>query len=121
VEGVAGAERSFPSRQKEMLRPAVYLASQFDAVIHALIEAPENRVLESPGTLPCERPLVKAAGDRGEDLRDGEIGYEDIVPALNHFVELVASWFRQVELEHGAGVAVERPGQPRTGDGAPLT
>jgi len=33
-----------------MLRPAVYLAGQFDAAIHALIEAPENRVLESPGT-----------------------------------------------------------------------
>jgi len=56
VEGVAGAERSLPSRQKEMLRPAVYLAGQFDAVIHALIEAPENRVLESPGTLPCGDP-----------------------------------------------------------------
>ena len=37
------------------------------------IEAPENRVLESPGTLPHERPLVKTAGDRGDDLRDGEV------------------------------------------------
>jgi len=56
-----------------MLRPAVYLAGQFDAVIYAFIEAPENGVLESPGTLPRERPLVKTTGDRRDDLGDGEV------------------------------------------------
>jgi len=73
MESVGGAQRSLPPRQKEVFGSAMHLPSQFDAVKQALIEAVEDHVLESPSSLPRERPLVKATGDRGDDLGSGKV------------------------------------------------
>jgi len=96
VERVGGAERCLLPRQEEVLRSTMYLASQLDAVVHAPIEAPEHRMLESPGGLPRERPLLKATSNGRDDLGDGKIRYEDIIPALHDFVELVAAGFGKI-------------------------
>jgi hypothetical protein len=64
---------------------------------------------------------VQTTRDRRDDLGHGQIGHQDIIPALYDFVEFLAAWFRQVELQQGAGVAVEGPGQPRTVFGPSLT
>jgi hypothetical protein len=104
-----------------MLRSAVNVAGQLDAVVHAFIERPKDGVLESLPRLPCERPPVHTTSDRGDDLGHGEVRYEDIIPALDDLVELVAAGFGQVELQQGAGVAVQGPGQPSTVDGPSLT
>lgn len=96
VERVGGAERCLLPRQEEVLRSTMYLASQLDAVVHAPVEAPENRMPESPGGLPRERPLLKATSNGRDDLGDGKIRYEDIIPALYDFVELVAAGFGKI-------------------------
>ena len=121
VESVGGAQRSRPRRQKEVLRSAVHVAGQLDAVVDALIEAPEDRVLKSSRGFPRERPLVQTTRDCRDDLGYGQIGHEDIIPALHDFVELVTARFGQVELQQGAGVAVEGAGQLRTVCGPSLT
>ncbi len=58
------------------------ISSQLDAVVHALVEAPEDRVLKASRRLPRERPPTQTVGERGDDLGHGQIGHEDIVPAL---------------------------------------
>ena len=70
-----------------MLRPAVNVPRQLDAVVHALVEAPEDRVLKASRTLPSERSLTQTTGDGGDDLGHGQIGHVDIVPALHDLVE----------------------------------
>ena len=121
MESVGGAQGSRLRRQKEVLRSAVHVAGQLDAVVPALVEAPEDRVLKSSCGLPRERPPVQTTSDRGDDLGYGQVGHEDIIPALYDFVELFAAWFGQVELQQGARVAVEGAGQLRTVGGPSLT
>jgi hypothetical protein len=58
MKGVGGAQRSALQRQQEVLRSAVYVASQLDAMIDALVETLENCVLKPPRRLSGERPLV---------------------------------------------------------------
>src|SRR5436190_10914038 len=114
VKSIGGAQRSRRQAQKEVLRPTMNISSQLDAVVHALVEAPEDRVLKASRRLPRERPPTQTVGERGDDLGHGQIGHEDIVPALHDLIELVAAWLRQVELQQGAGVAIEGAGQARS-------
>ena len=110
MERVGGSERSLWQAQEEMLRPAVDVAGQLDAVVHALVEATENGVLKAARDLSREGSLAETAGKRRDDLGHGQIGHEDIVPAFDDLIELVAAWLRQVELEQGARVAIEGTG-----------
>ena len=71
-------------------------------------------MLKASRGLRREGPLAQTAGERRDDLGHRQIGHEDIVPALHDLIELVAAWLRQVELEQGAGVAIEGAGQPRS-------
>jgi hypothetical protein len=111
MQRVGGAQRNTLQRQQEVLRSAVHIAGQLDSMVPALVEAPEDRALKPPRGLSSERSLVQPPRDGRDDLRDSQIGHEDIVPALDDLVELVATGFGQVELQQGAGVAVERAGQ----------
>ena len=63
MESVGGAQRSRPRRQKEVLRSAVHVAGQLDAVVHVFVEATEDRVLKSSRGLPRERPLVQTTSE----------------------------------------------------------
>lgn len=112
MKGVGGAERGLPQAQEEMLRPAVDIAGQLDAVVHAFVEAAEDGVLKAARGLSREGSLAETVGKRRDDLGYGQIRHEDIVPALHDRVELVAARLRQVELEQCARVAIERAGQP---------
>lgn len=109
MEGVGSAKRRLCSCQQEVLRATVDFARQLDAVVHPFVETPEDRVLQSSRGLPRERALVQTPGNGGDDLGDGKIRRQDIVPALDDLVELGTAWLRKVELEQRAGVAVERP------------
>jgi hypothetical protein len=95
-----------------MLRPAVDIARQLGAVVHAFVEAAEDGVLEAARGLSREGSLAETPRDRRNDLGHGQIRHEDIVPALHDLIELVAARLRQVELEQGARVAIEGAGQP---------
>src|SRR5712692_2166872 len=120
VECVGGAQRSPFQRQQVVLRSAMHVAGELDAMVHVLVEAPEDGVLKSSRGLPRERPLVQTTSDRGDDLGYGQVGHENIIPALHDFVELVAAWLGQVKLQESAGVAVEGAGQPRAVSGSSL-
>ena len=120
MKGVGGTQRTALQRQQEVLRSAVHIAGQLDAMIDALVQTLEDRVLKPPRRLSGERPLVQASCNRRDDLGDGQIGYEHIIPALYDLVEFVASWFGQVELQQGAGIAVEGAGEPRAVGGPSL-
>jgi hypothetical protein len=120
MKGVGGTQRTALQRQQEVLRSAVYIAGQLDAMIDALVETLENRVLKPPRRLSGERPLVQASCNRRDDLGDGQIGHEHIIPAFYDLVEFVASWFGQIELQQGAGIAVEGAGEPRAVGGPSL-
>jgi len=58
MKGVGGTQRTALQRQQEVLRSAVHIAGQLDAMIDALVETLENRVLNPPRRLSGERPLV---------------------------------------------------------------
>lgn len=58
MKGVGGTQRTALQRQQEVLRSAVHIAGQLDAMIDALVETLENRVLKPPRRLSGERPLV---------------------------------------------------------------
>ena len=58
MKGVGGTQRSALQRQQEVLRSAMYITGQLDAMIDALVETLENRVLKPPRRLSGERPLV---------------------------------------------------------------
>ena len=58
MEGVDGAQRSALQLEKEVLCPAVHVAGQLDAVVHTLVEPPEDSVL--PSIVP---PLVVTLSD----------------------------------------------------------
>jgi len=88
----------------------MHVAGQLDAVVHVFVEATEDRVLKSSRGLPRERPLMQMTSDRGDDLGYGQVGHENVIPALHDFVELVAARLGQVELQESAGVAVEGAG-----------
>jgi hypothetical protein len=120
MKGVGGTQRGALERQQEVLRSAVHIAGQLDAMIDILVETLENSVLKPPRCLSGERPLVQPSRNRRDDLGDGQIGHEHIVPALDDLVEFVASWFGQVELQQGAGIAIERTGEPRAVGGPSL-
>ena len=110
MKSVGGAQRSLRQAQEELFRPAVDLASQLDAVVHALVETPEDGMLKASRSLPREGSLTQTAGERRDELGHRQIGHEDIVPALHDLIELIATWLRQVELEQGADVAIEGAG-----------
>ena len=114
MKSIGGAQRSLRKAQKEVLRPTVNIPSQLDAVVHALVEAPEDGVLKASRRLPREQPPTQTLGERGDNLSHGQIGHEDIVPALDDLIELVAASLRQVELQQGAGVAIEGAGEARS-------
>jgi hypothetical protein len=120
MKGVGGTQRTALQRQLEVLRSAVHVAGQLDAMIDAFVETLENRVLKPPCRLSGERPLVQASCNRRDDLGDGQIGHEHIIPALYDLVEFVAPWFGQIELQQGAGIAVEGAGEPRAVGGSSL-
>jgi len=110
MKGVGGAERSLFSREQEVLRATVDFARQLDTVVRPFVQTREDRVLESSRGLARERALVQAPGNGGDDLGDGKIRRQDIVPALDDLVEFRTASLRKIELEQRAGVAVERPG-----------
>jgi len=114
VKSVGGAQRRLRQAQEQVLRPTVNIPRQLDAVEHTLVEAPEDGVLKAARSLPRERPLTQTNGERGDNLGHGQIGHEDIVPALDDLIELVAASLRQVELQQGAGVAIEGAGEARS-------
>ena len=120
MKGVGDPQRSALERQQDVLRSAVHIAGQLDAMIDALVETLKNRMLKPPRRLSGERPLVQASRNRRDDFGDSQIGHEHIIPALYDLVEFVASWFGQVELQQGAGVAVEGAGEPRAVGGPSL-
>jgi hypothetical protein len=120
MKGVGGTQRSAFQRQQKVLRSAVHVTGQLDTMIDALVETLENRVLKPPRRLSGERPLGQASGNRRDDLGDGQIRHEHIIPALDDLVEFVASCFGQVELEQGAGITVEGAGEPRAVGGPSL-
>ncbi len=95
-----------------MLRPAVDIARQLDAVVHAFVEAAEDGVLKAARGRSREGSLAETPRERRDHLGHGQIRDENIVPPLHDLVELVAAWLRQVELEQGARVAIEGAGQP---------
>src|SRR5207302_807017 len=99
MERVGGTQRSRLQREQEMFRSAVDVPCQLDAVVDPLVEAREDRVLKSPRS-------------RRADFGYGQIGYEDILSSLSHFVELVASGFGQVQLQQRAGVREVRADSP---------
>jgi hypothetical protein len=45
-----------------------------------------------------------------DDLGHRQIRHENVIPALDHFIEFVAARFGKVQLEQGAGVAVKPTG-----------
>jgi hypothetical protein len=114
VKSVGGAQRSLRQAQEELFRPAMDVTSQLDAVVHAVVEAADDGMLKASRGLLREGPLTQTAGERRDDLGHRQIGHEDIVPAFHDLVEVVAAWLRQVELEQGAGIAIEWAGQPRS-------
>jgi hypothetical protein len=120
MKGVRRTQPSRGPRQKVVFGTPVYVADQLDTVVHALVEASEDRLLESLRVLPRERPLVQAAGDRRDDLGYRQIGYENVITALHDFVELVTARLGQEELQEGAGVAVERTRQSSAVSGVSL-
>jgi len=85
----------------------VHLASQLDTMVHTLVEASEDRLVESSHNLPRDRSLVQTAGGRRHDLRYRQVGNENVIAALDDFVELFAARLGQKELQECAGIAVE--------------
>jgi len=81
-----------------VLRSAVHVAGQLDAVVPTFVEAPEDGVLKSSRGLPRERPLMQTPSDRGDDLGHGQVGHQNIIPALQDLVKFVAARLGQVKL-----------------------
>ena len=52
MKSVGGAQRSLRQAQEELFRPAVDVARQLDAVVHAVVESPEDGMLKAPRGLP---------------------------------------------------------------------
>jgi hypothetical protein len=56
MKSVGAAQRGLRPAQEEVFPPTVDVASQLDALVNALVEASENRVVEASRDLPRERP-----------------------------------------------------------------
>jgi hypothetical protein len=52
VKSVGGAQRSLRQAQEELFRSPVDVASQLDAVVHALVETPQNGMLKASRGVP---------------------------------------------------------------------
>ena len=52
MKRVGGAHRSLRQAQEALLRPAVDVASQLDAVVDAFVETPEDGMLKAARSLP---------------------------------------------------------------------
>src|SRR6267142_2535057 len=97
---------------RDAARAAMDVAGQLDPVVDALVEAVHDGVLETARGLPRDRALAHAPAERGHDLGHREIRHQEVAPALDAHVELLATGFGQIQLQEGAGVAVEGPRQP---------
>ena len=120
VKGISGAQPSRWIHQEVVLGAAVHLTSQLDAMVHTLVEASEDRLVESSRNFPRNRPLVEAAGGCRHDLRYREVGDENVIAALDDVVELFAAWLGQKELQKCARITVEGTRQPGAVCGALL-
>jgi len=121
MERVGGPQRTRLQREQEVLRSAMDVPCQLDAVVDTLIETRQNRVLKSSRRLAGERLLVYSPRRRRDDLSYGQIGNEDVLSPFDHCVELVPSGLGQVQLQQGACVAIERARQARTIGGLSLS
>ena len=120
VQRIGCPERPSGRAQEKVLRPAMHVTGQLDAPVRTLVEAPHDGLLHAMRRVRCERALMETPRQRGHDLGQRQIGHEEVDPPLHRPVERIAVGLGQVELEQGAGVAVEGPGQPRPVAGAPL-
>jgi len=94
VKRVGGAQWSLRQVQEEVLGAPVDVAVHFHALVHALVETPDDGVLKPSHRVSRERPLTEAAGERRDKLGHRQIGHEDVVTALHDRVELIAAGLR---------------------------
>ena len=73
MKSVGCAKSTFGQAEKEVLRAAVHLSSEFDTAIRPVVETPDDRALDSVRCLQCSHTITQSTAERGYDLSHRQI------------------------------------------------
>lgn len=110
MKGIRGTKRSLHQRQQKLLGASVDLLRELDTHEHARLERIDDGAVDAAGCVPRQRALTQPARHCRDQLRDSQVGDEQVGAPLQGSVELVASELAEVQLEKRTRVAVQRPG-----------
>ena len=111
MERIGRPQRDGIDRKKKPLRLAMHGRKELDTPIESLGHVAEDRAMQPRHHRSIQTSFATPAGERRNDLGDREIGDQQIAATLDRPIQLCASGLRHVELDQGAGIAVQRAGE----------